>query len=207
LPKLEFNLPPIPKDITPLLGEIFFEHLNKIHKEFYNYSNNVLRTLERAHSTIDTERLNEIQNLTLKLLKCNGRFHLRGAVEYIRNKIKTEHQPRQQKGRSSSSTDPFKILLENAMFKKEFDEATASNKLVLNDAEQNLARLYHSLSKHAHGTNTKDNITIDAESHAPLEVFVLGVLFKRYNIPFKYTNKQDELMDFPYDLCHITPGQ
>ncbi len=49
LPKLKFDLPPIPKDLTPPLGEILFEHLNKIHEEFYNYSNDVLRTSAFNH--------------------------------------------------------------------------------------------------------------------------------------------------------------
>ncbi|CAF1669777.1 unnamed protein product, partial [Didymodactylos carnosus] len=63
--------------------------------------------------------------------------------------------------------------------------------------------LYHTVSKHHHGHINR--MVIDQRVLAPNEVYLLGVLFTRYNILFEYCDERGDLQLFPYDLTDITP--
>ncbi|CAF1537397.1 unnamed protein product [Adineta ricciae] len=202
LPKLEIQVPDPPEECRTH-SHIFARYLTDIYNQFTNYSVELTRTMERAHSEIDHQRLSQIRMLTTDYLKVTNRFHLRGAMEFIReNKIKAECPPKI----GLPVDELLKNLLNEKNFRNEFEIATEVNNLVLKDTGRTFIGLYHSLSQHAHGTNTFTNIHIDSQILPPLEQFCTGVLFKRYNIPFTYLDRHANLCNYPYNLSAITSG-
>ncbi|CAF4022230.1 unnamed protein product [Rotaria magnacalcarata] len=64
--------------------------------------------------------------------------------------------------------------------------------------------LYHSLSEYFHSQQAFENIVIDARLLAPSKQFVAGTLFKRFNIPSIYIDKEGNMAMFPYNLKDIS---
>ena len=159
----------------------------------------VFRQLERAHTLNEYEHQQKLKVLIAELLKATNRFNVRGAIEYIREYIRDHHN-------DVKSKEPFGQLLDkDSVFKKQFYQAAEDNKLARKDVRESLVKLYHNFSKHAHGTNTADNIIIDGTVLVPAEQFALGALFTKYSVPFKYTNKEGQFAEFPYIMKSINP--
>ncbi|CAF2883346.1 unnamed protein product [Rotaria sp. Silwood2] len=166
--------------------------------------------MQREFITIDADRQRQITYLTSELLKATHRFNLRGAIEFIRERIKS---------RSSSSTShsspistsvidkPMQMLLNDHEFYHELSQAALLNQIVFNDIQRSMMGLYHSLSKYFHSQQTCENIVIDARLLASSEQFVIGILFKRFNIPSIYIDKDGNMAIFPYNLNDISSGQ
>ncbi|CAF1429755.1 unnamed protein product [Adineta ricciae] len=195
--KLEIHVPD-PPEVCCAHSHIFERYLTDICSQFTNYSVELARRMERAHSEIDHQRLNQIRMLTIDYLKVTNRFHLRGAMDFIReNKIKAKCSPKRSL--------PVKKLLEKLLNEKDFGNqfkiATKANNFTLKDTKSTFVDLYHSLSQHAHKTNTLSNIYIDSQILYPLEQFCIGVLFQRYNIPFIYLDRYGRV--FPWGLNHV----
>jgi len=199
LPEIKLDGIQVPTEFSTHT-EALLKYTNDMHAIFFNYSFNVFRQLERAHMMSENEHQNKLKCITAELLKATNRFNVRGSIEYIREHIRKHHK-------AVKGKDLFEQLLdEDADFLKQFNEAALGNKLVWKDVRHSLVNLYHNFSKYAHGTNTTDNITIDSTLLAPTEQFVLGVLFTRYNVPFKYINKEGQFAEFPYTMKSISHG-
>lgn len=57
--------------------------------------------------------------------------------------------------------------------------------------------LYHNASKNYHGH--MNDIIID-QQWSSNEIFIIGVIYEHYKIPFGYHNEDGELEKYPYDL-------
>ncbi|CAF1496754.1 unnamed protein product [Adineta ricciae] len=199
--KLKIHVPD-PPEVCCAHSHVFARYLIDICSQFTNYSVELARRMERAHSEIGHQRLNRIRMLTIDYLKVTNRFHLRGAMDFIReNKMKTKCSPK----KSLPVKKRLEKLLNEKDFGKQFKIATKANDFTLKDTKSTFVGLYHSLSQHTHGTNTLTNIYIDSQILSPLEQFCIGVLFQRYNIPFICLDRYGSLCDYPYNLSSITP--
>ncbi|CAF3921091.1 unnamed protein product, partial [Rotaria sp. Silwood1] len=104
--------------------------------------------MQREFLTIDADRQRQITYLTSELLKATHRFNLRGAIEFICERIKSL---------SSSSTShsspistnvidkPMHMLLNDHEFYHELSQAALLNQIVFNDIQRSMMGLYHSL--------------------------------------------------------------
>ncbi|CAF5184841.1 unnamed protein product, partial [Rotaria sp. Silwood1] len=92
-------------------------------------------------------------------------------------------------------------------FYHELSQAALLNQIVFNDIQRSMMGLYHSLSTYFHSPQTSENIVIDARLLVPSEQFVIGVLFKRFNIPSIYIDKEGNMAMFPYNLKDTSYGQ
>ncbi|UJR38808.1 hypothetical protein I4U23_031473 [Adineta vaga] len=111
--------------------------------------------MERSHLEIDHKRVYQVQMLTADYFKVTNRFHLRSAIEFIReNKLRSQPSSTVQ----LPIDELLEMLLKEESFYNEFNAATKDNNLNCKDTRRALIGLYHSLSQHAHGTNTFDNI-------------------------------------------------
>ncbi|CAF2047367.1 unnamed protein product [Rotaria magnacalcarata] len=78
---------------------------------------------------------------------------------------------------------------------------------LFNDIQRSMMGLYHSLSEYFHSQQAFENIVIDARLLAPSKQFVAGTLFKRFNIPSIYIDKEGNMAMFPYNLKDISSDQ
>ncbi|CAF1150360.1 unnamed protein product [Rotaria sordida] len=168
--------------------------------------------MQREFLTIDADRQRQTTYLTSELLKATHRFNLRGAIEFIRERIKSQSSSSSSTSHSSPTAasvidEPMQMLLNDHEFYHELSQAVLSNQIVFNDIQRSMVGLYHSLSKYFHSQQTCENIVIDARLLAPFEQFVIGVLFKRFNIPSIYIDKDGNMAMFPYNLKDISSSQ
>ncbi|CAI2187003.1 14802_t:CDS:2 [Funneliformis geosporum] len=182
-------------DIISLQEEI----LKKIDEKFINLYNR--KEIERVEEKMVLVKQNcEIQrdllSRTQKLLQIKNLINVLGVLEFIRSQI----LPLSIKKRSFSEPNDkaLKILSHNEKFIKELTHACEANSLRYNDVRRSLGGLYHAASKNFHG-HEKD-IVIDSRSFTKNEVFVLGVLFRYFNIPYDYCNEDGDLVEYPYKV-------
>jgi hypothetical protein len=108
--------------------------------------------MQREFLTIDADRQRQITYLASKILKATHRFNLRGAIEFIRERIKSPSSSSSSFTSHSSPiatnvTDkPMQMILNDHEFYRELLKAALSNQIVFNDIERSMTRLYHSLS-------------------------------------------------------------
>ena len=223
-PTAQFNFvpPKLPVELEPH-SHLLIEYVLSMCMAFNYQAMTYITTLDTSHSmdklemqreflTIDADRQRQITYLTSELLKATHRFNLRGAIEFIRERIKS----RSSSSSSTSHTFPIaanvvdktmQVLLNDNEFYHELLQAGLSNQIVFNDVQRSMMGLYHSLSKYFHAQQTFENIVIDARLLAPSEQFVIGILFKRFNIPSIYIDKEGNMVMFPYNLKDISSGQ
>ncbi|CAF5141451.1 unnamed protein product, partial [Rotaria sp. Silwood1] len=220
-PPIQFSFvpPKLPVELEQY-GHLLVEYVSSMCMAFNIQAMTCITTLESYHSmdklemqreflTIDADRQRQITYLTSELLKASHRFNLQGAIEFICERIKS---------RSSSSAShsspistnvidkPMHMLLNDHEFYHELSQAVLLNQIVFNDIQRSMMGLYHSLSTYFHSQQTSENIVIDARLLVPSEQFVIGVLFKRFNIPSIYIDKDGNIAMFPYNLKDISSG-
>ena len=168
-----------------------------------------LQTTMREEAVESQKKINSIQSLcnsaTISLLHVKYGFNVRGALEYVRyclsrGDLSTEH-PR------FKFNDPVDKILKNfekSEHSKEFSELLHYNHLRPNDTFRCLSGLYHAASKHAHG-HSLDYLVISSTQWSSNEVFCLGFLFKKFEIPFQYCNAEGEFISFPFALDKNSP--
>lgn len=85
---------------------------------------------------------------------------------------------------------------------KEFEaivlKACEDNHIRPDDVMKCIGGLYHRASCDAHG-NERD-IVVDGITWKKAEALALGLLFQRFNIPFKYCDRKGEFKEFPFKL-------
>ena len=111
--------------------------------------------MQREFLTIDADRQRQITYLTSELLKATHRFNLRGAIEFIRERIKSRSSSSSFTSHPSPTatnvTDkPMQMLLNDREFYHELSQAALSNQNVFNDVQRSVMGLYHLLSKYFH---------------------------------------------------------
>jgi hypothetical protein len=107
--------------------------------------------IQREFLTIDADRQRQITYLTSELLTATHRFNLRGAIEFIHERIKSRSSSSSFTSHSSSTatnvTDkPMQMLLNDHEFYHELSQAALSNQIVFNDVQRSMMGLCHSLS-------------------------------------------------------------
>ncbi|CAG8613071.1 25658_t:CDS:2 [Dentiscutata erythropus] len=127
-----------------------------------------------------------------ELLSLTNEFY-EGALELIRSQRGFTQQIL-SKDMSIVFTEP----VDNALMRLSQDEdfikilkkACENNGLRYDDVQNCIRGLYHSASKQFYGREPQ--IVIDSRSWSSNEVFVLGIIFDHFKIPFDYRNR-DEL--------------
>ncbi|CAI2191159.1 13082_t:CDS:2, partial [Funneliformis geosporum] len=134
---------------------------------------------DRAHSILQMKHM------------CN----VRGALEFIRAQILA-------KDMSIVFTETLDKALnrlsQDEKFTKYLQKACEDNSLRYEDVQKCVGGLYHSTSKHFHGHEQK--VIIDSRTWATNEIFLLGVIFRHYKVPFEYCNTDGKLEHYPYKL-------
>ncbi|CAG8613061.1 25657_t:CDS:2, partial [Dentiscutata erythropus] len=146
-----------------------------------------------------TNEFNEVKNLvenrTQSLLQMKNMVNVRGALEFIRAQIL-------KKDKSIVFTEPIDKALMRLSQDKDFikilKKACEDNGLRYDDVQHCIRGLYHSASKHFHGHEPQ--IVIDSRSWTSNEVFVLGIIFRHFKIPFSYCNGDGQPDYYPYKL-------
>ncbi|CAG8759206.1 26171_t:CDS:2 [Gigaspora margarita] len=131
------------------------------------------------------------ENRAQMLLQMKHKSNVRGALEFIR-----------AQDTSIVFTEPvdkaLKRLSQDENFIKTLREACEDNGLRYDDVQNCIRGLYHSASKHFHGR--EQQVVIDSRDWSSNEVFVLGIMFRHFKIPFLYCNEDGKLDDYPYKL-------
>ncbi|CAG8785446.1 9171_t:CDS:2, partial [Dentiscutata erythropus] len=126
---------------------------------------------------------NLAENRAQSLLQTKHMVNVRGALEFVRAQILS-------KDKSIVFTEPvdnaLKRLSQDEDFIKILKKACEDNDLRYDDVQHCIRGLYHSASKHFHGHEPQ--IVIDSRTWSSNEVFVLGIIFHHFKIPFDYCN-------------------
>ncbi|CAF3381473.1 unnamed protein product [Rotaria sp. Silwood2] len=102
--------------------------------------------MQREFITIDADRQRQITYLTSELLKATHRFNLRGAIEFIRERIKSRSSSSASHSSSISTSvidKPTQMLLNDHEFYHELSQAALLNQIVFNDIQRSMMGLYH----------------------------------------------------------------
>jgi hypothetical protein len=89
-------------------------------------------------------------------------------------------------------------IYEKPNFQKYLKLALEKNRIRKTDYEKCLGGLYHSTSKHAHGT--QGVLTIFTSDWSSVEQFALATLFKAYDVQFVFNKQGTTLVEPPFDL-------
>ena len=145
----------------------------------------------------------ELSHLNEKLLRLTNNFNVRGAIEFVRAEILGLKEP------SGNWKESWDIILarlhKDSLFCKLLEEYSQNQKVKLQSLEKDMGGLYHKrmktyllilVSTYAHSGNKEDIIIDEPFSYG--EQIVLAAMFDRYKIPYKYRNKDGELVTNPF---------
>ncbi|CAI2178616.1 10765_t:CDS:2 [Funneliformis geosporum] len=167
----------------------------ELHEKKIELSNEKFNLYERKENERVEEKIDFLSR-TQKLLQIKNLCNVRGALEFIRSQIILSSI--KNLSFSEPNDKALKVLSDNEEFIKELTHACEANFLRYNDVQRSLGGLYHAASKNFHG-HEKD-IVIDSRSFTKNEVFVLGVLFRHFNVPFNYCDENGKLVEYPYKV-------
>ncbi|RHZ64163.1 hypothetical protein Glove_326g74 [Diversispora epigaea] len=177
------------------------EESKKEQRELLEKSKKEQRELLEKSKTEQQELLKELEEKrhqaelrTQTLLQMKNACNVRGALEFIRAQISLN--------KSGAFTKPFDKTLEylsrDTKFIKFLQKSCENNSLRYDDVRKCIGGIYHTVSKPFHGHGNQ--IVIDKRTWVDNEVFLLGVMFRHYNIPFDYCNELGNLHEYPYKL-------
>ncbi|CAF4194692.1 unnamed protein product [Rotaria sordida] len=155
--------------------------------------------------------MRQITYLTSELLKATHRFNLRGAIEFIRERIKSRSSSSSSSSHSSpiatSVIDkPMQMLLNDHEFYHELSRAALLNQIVFNDIQRSMMGLYHSLSKYFHSQQTCENIVIDARLLAPSEQFIQRLKMMETSLHRDVNERDHRIVDISkYTIDDLPP--
>ena len=165
----------------------------------------VVETERRVTSTTEKwkEAENELSHLNEKLLRLTNNFNVRGAIEFVRAEILGLKEPSGNWKESWDNT--LARLHKDSLFCKLLEDYSQNQKVKLQSLEKDMGGLYHKrmktyllilVSTYAHSGNKEDIIIDEPFSYG--EQIVLAAVFDRYKIPYKYRNKDGELVTNPF---------
>ncbi|CAI2171526.1 10487_t:CDS:2 [Funneliformis geosporum] len=171
--------------------ELLRDLLEKKEKE----QRDLLEKKNNEHEDLLEKKNNEPEDRAHSILQMKHMCNVRDALEFIRAQILA-------KDMSIVFTETLDKALnrlsQDEKFTKYLQKACEDNRLQYEDVQKCVGGLYHSTSKHFHGHEQK--VIIDSRTWATNEIFLLGVIFRHYKVPFEYCNTDGKLEHYPYKL-------